>query len=662
MTALPIDPLLPQIVETVREHGRLVLEAPPGAGKTTRVPPALAESLTGKILVLEPRRLAAKSAAQRVASERGETPGQTIGYRVRLDSLPGSDIEFVTEGVFLRMLNSGLRDVGCVVFDEFHERHLDSDLALALVRGRKDLPLLVMSATLDAEGIASELNAPKLRAEGRSFPVEIEHSSKPDDRRLEQRVASAVRSVGSEGGDILVFLPGVGEIERCATVLGNGPFHVMKLHGQLALKEQNAVFSPRDQQRVILSTNVAETSVTVDGVKVVIDSGTARIPSWDPASGLQRLSLAKVSKASAIQRAGRAGRTAPGRCIRLYSRSDYDAREEHGAPEILRADAAELVLTLLRHGKTPKSLSWIDAPSPAALERAEDLLRRLGATEHGKLSGRGQAMAELPLHPRLAALALNAAAMGHARTGALAAAIASERDFVPRGPARSIGTSDLSERIDLLAGSGTELEMRGYHRATMSRVKESARQIEKILPKERSGDGDFDRAVFRAFSDRLAQRVGEKDGQIEIRLAEGGRALLAPNSVVRDSQWLVALATEKRGPKGREQTTVALASAVEPEWIEAELADELEAVDELELAKGRIYRIEGFKFRALWIDSDRRPAAPDDSVRDRLVGELSKRELGAVFPEAEVERALGRLESAVESGILPETDLGRRLL
>ncbi|MEO0811801.1 MAG: ATP-dependent helicase C-terminal domain-containing protein, partial [Myxococcota bacterium] len=361
-------------------------------------------------------------------------------------------------------------------------------------------------------------------------------------------------------------------------------------------------------------------------------------------------------------RAGRAGRTAPGRCIRLYSRSDYDAREEHGAPEILRADAAELVLTLLRHGKTPKSLSWIDAPSPAALERAEDLLRRLGATEHGKLSGRGQAMAGLPLHPRLAALALNAAAMGHARTGALAAAIASERDFVPRGPARSIGTSDLSERIDLLAGSGTELEMRGYHRATMSRVKESARQIEKILPKERSGDGDFDRAVFRAFSDRLAQRVGEKDGQIEIRLAEGGRALLAPNSVVRDSQWLVALATEKRGPKGREQTTVALASAVEPEWIEAELADELEAVDELELAKGRIYRIEGFKFRALWIDSDRRPAAPDDSVRDRLVGELSKRELGAVFPEAEVERALGRLESAVESGILPETDLGRRLL
>ncbi len=663
MNALPIDSLLPAIVDTVVQTGRLVLEAPPGAGKTTRVPPALMRAVKGKVLVLEPRRLAARASAERVAEELEEDVGQSVGYRVRLESVPGTRIEYVTEGLFLRMLSSGLEGVGCVVLDEFHERHVDGDLALAFLRARGDLPFVVMSATLDAEAIAGAIEAPRLRAEGRSYPVDVEHASDRDERRLEQRVASAVRRVLGQNGDVLVFLPGVGEIERAASALGEGSFEVLKLHGSLSPREQARVFSRAEKQRVILATNVAETSVTVEGVTVVVDSGLARILEWDPSSGISRLSVAKVSKASAIQRAGRAGRTAPGRCIRLYSRPDFDARPEHTAPEILRADAAEVLLATLQHGHRPEDLPWLDSPPSAALDRARLLLLRLGALEHERLTEAGKRFATLPLHPRLAAVATYAAQFGSRREGALAASIAAERDFVPRGPATAVGVSDLRHRIELLGQPTGDLARRGFHVATMQRIRQGTKQLDVMLrdiaPSER---GELERAVFRAFSDRLAQRMGERDGQIEVLLREGGRALLAENSVVRDSEWLAALSTEMRGPRGRERVTIGLASAVEPAWIEEDLADELRAVEELALEGGRVMRTEGFKIGELWLDSDRRPALPDDAVRDLLVAELSRRELTAVFPEQEVERVLGRLEAAQKAGLSVPGDVPRALL
>lgn len=663
MSALPIDPLLPQIVEILAREGRLVLEAPPGAGKTTRVPPALLDAVRGKILVLEPRRLAARASAERVAEELGERLGEAVGYRVRLESVPGARIEYITEGLFLRMLAGGLHGVGCVILDEFHERHVDGDLALALLRARADLPFMIMSATLDAESIAEAVAAPRLRAEGRSFPVTVEYATGRDDRRLEQRVASAVRASLGREGDVLVFLPGVAEIDRAAAAIGRGDFELMKLHGQLSPKEQSRVFARTGRPRVILATNVAETSVTVEGVTVVVDSGLARIPEWDPASGLSRLSVSKVSKASAIQRAGRAGRTAPGHCIRLYSRADFDARPEHGAPEILRADAAELLLASLHHGHAPEKLPWLDPPPAPALRRARDLLERLGATDDERLSARGVKLASLPLHPRLGALAVHAAELGCAREGALAASIAAERDFVPRGAAEAIGVSDLRHRIELLDRPTGDLARRGYHVATMQRIRAGVERITTQLRDiEPRGRGGLERAVFRAFSDRLARRVGERDGRIEVLLAEGGRALLADNSVVRDSDWLVALSTEKRGPRGRERATIGLASAVEPAWIEEDLGDELRAVEELTLEGGRAMRTEGFKIGELWLEQEKRPAPPSDHVRDLLVAELAKRELTAVFPEDDVERALGRLEVARRSGLSIPADLAGALL
>ncbi|MEM6730630.1 MAG: helicase-related protein, partial [Myxococcota bacterium] len=584
-----------------------------GAGKTTRVPPALLDRLPGKILVLEPRRIAARASAERVAAELGEALGERVGYRVRFESKPGRRLDYVTEGVFLRMLQSdALAEVSAVVFDEFHERHLDGDLSLALVeslsRTRKDLHLLVMSATLDAEPIAKHLDAPRVRSEGQSYPVDIQYSQGRDERRLEARVASGIRALWHHPGDVLVFLPGVGEIERCREALKGVDAELLTLHGQLSAKDQRRVFAPSDRRRVVLATNVAETSITVDGITAVIDTGLARIPRWDASSGLARLSLTPISRASAIQRAGRAGRTAPGVCLRLYPRSDFDARDAHTPAEILRADATPLLLAVYRSGYRIDELNWLTPPPSASVDAARSTLERLGAIEEERLTSRGEQLARLPLHPRLGALLLDAAEHGARNDGALAAALVSERDFVPRGPAEAVGESDLEWRIELLRRRQPPARV---HRPTLYRVREVARQLERLATDgERASADPLRRAVFRAFSDRLAKRMGESEGRIQVLLSAGGRAELAENSVVRDSEWMVALGTEMRGPRGREKTTVTLASAVEREWIEEELAGEIRAVEDLKLESGRVMQTEGFKLGELWLDRDHRPAPP----------------------------------------------------
>ena len=398
MQPLTIDPALPELIRRLAANGCLVLVAEPGAGKTTRVPPALLAAglaANGDIVVLEPRRLAARLAARRVAEELGEPLGERVGYQVRFEeaSSPRTRIRFVTEGILTRRLASDprLTGVSLVVLDEFHERHLPGDLALALLRrlrrgARPDLRLVVMSATLEAAPVACFLAAERLDVPGRAFPVELEHaghdSVSPDIRpaELAARVAATLRRLRSPAdgrrttpldGDVLVFLPGASEIraalQACAGLAEAERLLLVPLHGDLAPAEQDRAVRPAGRPKVILSTNVAETSVTIDGVTTVIDSGLARIARHSPWSGLPSLAVERISQASAAQRAGRAGRTRPGRCIRLFTRPDHDRRPAHDVPEIRRADLADSVLALHASLGPDEALDWLEPPPPAAL-------------------------------------------------------------------------------------------------------------------------------------------------------------------------------------------------------------------------------------------------------------------------------------------------------
>ena len=418
---LPIEALIPRILET---PGNLVIEAPPGAGKTTRVPPALLAKTRGEVWVLEPRRLAVRLAARRVASELGERVGETVGYQVRFEDVgsPRTRLRFVTEGVLTRRLLSDptLAGVETVILDEFHERHLETDLALALLRRIKGKQLIVMSATLDAAPVARFLgNCPVLRSEGKLFELSIEytpHSPAP----LEEQVAAALGRLVQPGlsGDVLVFLPGAAEIRRAARALESlatrAGLLVLPLHGDLSPAEQDRAVTPSDRRKVILSTNVAESSVTIEGVTAVIDSGLARIAGDSPWTGLPSVEIRRISQASATQRAGRAGRTAPGRVIRLYSAEDFHRRPSADVPEILRRELSQVVLQL--RAMKVADLAWLDPPPEAAFVAANELLDRLEVTP---------GMAELPLPPRLAKLVIEAQRRGVPEKGCAVAAVLS---------------------------------------------------------------------------------------------------------------------------------------------------------------------------------------------------------------------------------------------
>ena len=463
MDRLPIDALLPQIVAALRAGPAVVVEAPPGAGKTTRVPRALLDAgfaAHGEIVVLQPRRLPARLGATRVAAELGEAVGGQVGYTVRFEDVttPQTRVRFVTEGILGRRLlgDPTLSGVAVVVLDEFHERHLAADLALALLRRlqhtrRPDLKLCVMSATLDADPVVDYLGqCPRLRSEGRRFDVRIEHLPQPDERPLDVQVTGAVRRLLREEptGDLLVFLPGNAEIRRCEealTALANAAdLLLLPLHGDLPLPAQARVVAPSSRRKVILSTNVAETSVTIDGVVGVIDSGLARMAAHSPWSGLPTLALGKISQASAIQRAGRAGRTRPGVALRLFTRADFDARRDHDLPEIARADLTEVVLALHAAGiPDADGFDWLTPPPLPALHAATELLRRLGALlgeQHGQHSGPaglalseiGRRMLRFPAHPRLARLMIEGEDRGVGQDAATLAALIAERDVRER--------------------------------------------------------------------------------------------------------------------------------------------------------------------------------------------------------------------------------------
>ncbi len=598
---LPIEALLPAVEQALRSGPNLVIQAEPGAGKTTRVPPyMLAMGLLGdgQLIVAQPRRLAARMAAHRVAEQLGEPVGRTVGYQVRFESKvsAATRICFVTEGLLVRRMRDdpGLDGVAAVVLDEFHERHVDTDLALALLARlqrmrRPELRIVVMSATLDPGPVAAFLEAPALHSEGRAHPVEVEYQPGRSDRSLESRVADALRHLGKSGldGSVLVFLPGAREIaasaKACGSVAQGLGLEVVALHGQLPAAEQDRAVRPGPRPKLILATNVAETSITIDGVAAVIDSGLARRPSHDPWSGLPTLTLAKVAQASAEQRAGRAGRTRAGRCVRLYAQHDLMRRPAFDEPQLARLDLAGAMLDLRAHGiHQADALAWLDAPPVAAVEAADGLLRRLDAiTETGKLTAVGEQMLRYPTHPRLARLLVESVRRGVVRLGVTAAALLGERPLRrhdPRGegPRLDAAAADVLAEIELLDGMRSDSGLARRHgidggaRQQVERVRRQlADRVGRSKARSTTPEDDLCISMLMGFPDRVARvetRAGQRDRLV---MAGGGDAELSAGSAVHGASLVVAAVAEQRHEPGHRgpRTIVRSAAAIEPEWL-----------------------------------------------------------------------------------------------
>lgn len=601
MNSLPIDEVLPALREALAARHEAVLEAPPGAGKTTRVPLALLDQdwLAGQtILMLEPRRLAARAAAERLASELGEKVGETVGYRIRLDSKvgPRTRIEVVTEGILTRRLQDdpALEGVGLLIFDEFHERSLDADLALALslngrelFRDQQPLKILLMSATLEGERLSTLLgDAPILRSEGRMFPV-TQRWGRPfqPGEFIEPRVVQTIlEALNDESGSLLVFLPGQAEIRRVHQQLAEalGPradILLCPLHGELDLAAQRAAIdpAPAGQRKVVLATNIAETSLTINGVRVVVDAGLARVPRFDPGSGMTRLDTQRISRASATQRAGRAGRLEPGVCYRLWSADQQEQLAAYASAEILQADLAGLALQLARWGVAPNQLAWLDAPPSAAYAQALDLLQRLGAlNDDGTLTRHGQAMAELPAHPRIAHLLLRGQSLGLAQMACDVAALLGERDIL-RG-----GGADLHSRLVLL--SGEERAARGAQ-GGVQRARQLSRQYRGYLRGQAESavsDPEHPRwlgaLLALAYPDRVAQQ--RRPGGAEYRLANGRAALFSETDNLMKQPWLVIADLGSR--QGQREERIYLAADFDPALFDSVLAEQVRTVDQLD--------------------------------------------------------------------------------
>lgn len=683
MLPLPIDPLLPEVVASLRAHPLLVLEAPPGAGKTTRVPRALLDAgVEGEIVVLEPRRLAARLAARRVSDELGEPLGERVGYRVRFDEVGSARtrIRFVTEGTLTRTLLTSPRldGVGAVLLDEFHERHLQTDLALALLtrlqrEARPDLRLVVMSATLDGERVARELGAPRLRSEGKRFDVEVSYQASGPEAPLESCIAEAVRSLVRDGldGHVLVFVPGAREIRRALSALGSlaqqQGLLLFPLHGDLSPEEQEAALRPCTQRKIIVATNVAESSVTIDGVAAVVDSGLARVASFSPWTGLPSLRTARISRASAAQRAGRAGRTRAGKCIRLYTRHDHDVRPEHDAPELQRSDLAEVVLELASHGLSAASLPWLDPPPEAALVAGAELLRRLGALDDGgAITAQGRSMLRFPLHPRLSRLVIEAERAGFGREGAQLAALLAERDIrqqeraslgAGRGDSRmaEASHSDPLARLDDLRRcdqdrlSAGEMRARGLDPGAVFAVTRAARQIAQKTSRQRADvraddEEALSRALLAAFPDRVARR--RRPGGRDLVLSGGGSASQGEGSVVLGAPFMVVVGIQDGDERGKGPPLARSVSAIEPDWLLDLFSERIREEREVtwNAESERVEVTDRMLYDQLVIDESRGQWKPDQKTAAALADAALKRGLSAfVDPPEAVERWLGRM-------------------
>ena len=625
MVPLPVDPFLPEITLRLKESRALVLVAEPGAGKTTRVPSAILRAgLLAKehpnVVMLQPRRVAARASAERIADENGWELGREVGYHVRFDKKigPQTRLRVLTEGILTRQLldDPFLEGTGCVVLDEFHERSLHTDVTAALLREvrqtvREDLLLVVMSATLDAEPVAKYLGGcPVLRVPGRTFPVEITHAPPAGDR-LPDRVVDAIRGTGilpvsgTSGAtghgqdaratrDVLVFLPGAEEIrrtmQRLEPVAREHDLLVLPLHGSLPSEEQQRALRPAKQRKVILATNIAETSLTIDGVGVVIDGGLARVVGYDPQRGLDRLDLKRISKASATQRAGRAGRTGPGRCIRLWTVREEAAMAEYELPEVRRVDLAGTVLALHAWGKPdPRAFGWYEPPPEETLAAAERLLERLGALDsetNGSITALGRAMMDVPVHPRLGRLLLGAAELGRLEEGAAIAALLSEKDIVapapieggrPSGPVTQ-GPSDLSYRLELLAEAerarfapslrDDRIDPAAARQVARTRdeLLRVARHLKSRAGKVADGEGALLKLPLLAYPDRVCRRRAS-DSSAGVMVGGGG-VRLAAESVVRQGEFFLALDARQDERGAKREAFVRVASAIDVAWLE----------------------------------------------------------------------------------------------
>ncbi len=691
--------MLADITATLAREKTLVLTAPTGAGKTTRVPRALLLAAAGtpehearEIVVLEPRRIAARFAAARVADELGEPLGERIGYTVRFESKGGPRVRvrFVTEGVLLRRLaeDPTLARVGTVLFDEFHERHLYGDVLLAALRRlqsttRPDLRLLVMSATLASERVSSWLGAPILESLGRTFPLTIEHFE--EDLPLEKLVSLALKNaLARHEGDALVFLPGAREIRTVLEQLGplarERDLDIATLHGNATSQEQDAALRKGSRRKVVLSTNVAESSLTIEGVRIVIDSGLARVASHSPWSGLPSLELAKISRASATQRAGRAGRTAPGLVVRLYTKADFDRRPEFDTPEIQRADLTQVYLELAALGMT--DLAFLDPPGEASITHARELLVRLGALEEQdaadvpRVTRLGERMLRAPLHPRTARVLCAAEDRGAQHDGALLAALLEERDIRAERRTKFGGKPDLTHAVahdsDLLAMAdafeeaeaggfgGSAIRAAGLDLTTVNSVRRvrdrltgaerrEKRELTRPSDHARATEDDLLKCILQGFPDRVAKR--KRPGDRMLVLADGGSAELAETSSVTQAEWMVTCVADT---SNRTVPLVRTASAIDPNWLLDLDARALSEVDGLEwnAQKNRVESITRLLYGRLALVDERAKAKPSDAASRLLFEHARAAPFGVhkLVPEDGLERFLKRLAWAEKQG------------
>ncbi|MES0880438.1 ATP-dependent helicase HrpB [Roseibium sp. SCP14] len=660
---LPIDDVLPILLQTLERQSNAVLVAEPGAGKTTRVPLALLQAdwrRDGKILVLEPRRLAARAAARRMASELGERPGETVGYRVRMETKVSAKtrIEVITEGVFTRLIldDPELSGVAAILFDEFHERSLDGDLGLALALDvqsalREDLRLVPMSATLDAAGISSLLGkAPVIESKGRSFPVETRYLGRNAKDRIEPQIVRAVRqALTEETGSLLVFLPGQGEIKRTADLLSGkipSDCQIAPLYGGLDAKAQDAAIrpAPDGNRKIVLASAIAQTSLTIEGVRVVIDSGLARVPKYEPQTGLTRLETVRVSRATADQRRGRAGRTEPGVCYRLWDEAQTVALPRAEAPEILEADLSGLVLDLSAWGTLdPASLAFADAPPKAAWSEAKTLLQDLHALDHsGHLTREGKALAKLPLHPRLAHMLIEGNERGLGHTAALVALLLSEPGLGGRDPDLRHRLKNLRQDKGQRAKDGRALALRWLKQAGGSGVDFDVESAGMLLA--------------LAYPDRVAQARGQTG---RFRLANGRGAELEREHALASEPFLTVADIQGKAASGRIQ----LCAPISREEIEDLFSADIVEEDEVQLTSdGALKARRVTRYKAVELQSVTIKSADPAAIEKALVTEIRRRGVSRLPWSKDQERLRRRVTYARQNGAADFPDLSNQAL
>ena len=635
MIQLPVDPFVPQVVDAARRRRAAVVTAAPGAGKTTRIPPALV--VDGPVILLQPRRAAARAIAKRIADEQHWTLGREVGWQVRFERRFGDDTRLLvaTEGVLTARLLTDplLSSFTTIVLDEFHERSIHTDVALALAKhawyARSDLRIVVMSATLEADTIAAYLDGcPIVRIPGRTYPLEIAYAPA---QPMSDAVAEVIRATT---GDVLCFLPGAGEIRReMASIEARSgrEVDVLPLYGALPPDEQDRVLSPHasstsaGRRRIIVATNIAETSVTVPGVTAVIDAGLQKVARYDADRGIDSLVVERITQDAADQRAGRAGRTSPGVVRRLW-----DARDRlrlHREPDIHRIDLSGVALDIFAWGGDPRSLDWFESPQREAIEQAMALLERLGALNQGTLTDLGRRMQRLPLHPRLSRMLI---ASGGARSVARACALVAERQFVARARGSAASTScDLLSSLDQWSAMPPHVQRVARDIEEMSARVLGVRGGRAAPP----GEAEFRRAILAGYPDRVAQRRAE--GSDRVKLSSGAGATIAPDSGVREGDYLVAVDLQgDRHRRGGELARIRVASRVEPDWLVANATEVVHRIDE---ATGVVRAFDVERYDALILVE--RATTPDAEVAATLLAEAWR-------PNEDDERVLRRAHFA----------------